>query len=1161
VVACRSCGFDNAAGIKFCGECGTRLDVPASPANRERKVVSVLFCDLVAFTAASDGADPEEIQARLSPYHARARAEIERFGGTVEKFIGDAVMAAFGAPTAHEDDPERAVRAGLALLRAVDELNVDQHLDLSVRVGIATGEAVVSTDARPERGEGMLAGDVVNTAARLQTAAPVGSVLVGQTTRDATRAVIEYDPHDPVTVKGKADPLAVWVAVRARGSVGEALADTTTPMVGRIEELGILQRAYTRAVRESSVQLVTIVAEPGLGKSRLVQAFGDWIDGRDELVTWRQGGCPSYGDAVTFAALGQIVKAQTGILDTDPSPLAIQKLTDTVHALVTGTDLAEQEPWLVARLAPLVGQPALEAPQVELFNAWRLFLETLATTSPLIVVVEDLHWADPALLDFLAHLLDEVVGVPLMIIATARPELFDKAATWGAGHRNSTTLSLVPLTDVETAQVVASLLGTKVLPADLHSALLATAAGNPLYTREYLNLVVGESGTTATTSPQAVADLAATLPGSVQAVIAARLDTLAAPAKRLLQAAAVVGHTFWVGAVAALCGLDELAISGTLHDLVRRDYLRRSRTSRVAGQSEYTFTHALIADVAYQQLPRQTRSDHHRVVGDWHTALAAKNGADGQAAVIAHHYHQAHDLLRASGGDPAVVAELAAKAATWHGRSARLALATDPAMARTHVEVALGLTSAGQPEHPDLLNLLGDICTIDGSATVADSAYQGAHDEYLAQGDPIAAALADVHRSDILTTLSRMTEAMEVSHEAVRVLEQHPAGPELLEGYVTSASRFFMQGLFRRAIDRADQALELAERIDTAPPHLIARALRVRGGARVWSAEEGAEQDLTAALELAQIHNLSALLINIYGQLSGLKCLAETAQAGIPYAQHALTLAQERGQRRLFISTCDDLANSLTVAGRIDEAIALLQTADPVLSEIDVPSEAAGLLQTRSWLLLIRGDFEQAAELIAGALPALRGGQPSPVASALLIAIGCASTGAPLDVNDLTAELVTTLQDPQTDPDVVTELPGLARVLCVAGHRGLVNRIIEHTPTGMRLYDNDVLAARAVLAESDGDPGRALQLYLEAARAWADYGCPLEQAQAHLGAARCLAAIGEPARGALLAARDLLREIGARLLLCETEAMLDQAGTQEATIGDGRPASEPQDAR
>ena len=321
-MVCPSCGFGNAIGVRFCGGCGAGLAAAAPVGGRERKTVSVLFCDLVGFTAASDGADPEDVQAALSPYHARARVEIERFGGTVEKFIGDAVMAAFGAPVVHEDDPERAVRAGLRLLDAVEELN-DQHgLDLAVRIGVATGEAVVSTGASAERGEGMLAGDVVNTAARLQTSAPVGSVVVGVATWRATRAVIDYRPLEPAVVKGKADPLPVWAALGARSRVGEATASTATPLVGRIDEQEVLQRTFTRCVREASVQLVTIVAEPGVGKSRLVQEFSDWVDQREELITWRQGRCLPYGDGITFWALGQLVKAQAGIclLYTSPSP-------------------------------------------------------------------------------------------------------------------------------------------------------------------------------------------------------------------------------------------------------------------------------------------------------------------------------------------------------------------------------------------------------------------------------------------------------------------------------------------------------------------------------------------------------------------------------------------------------------------------------------------------------------------------------------------------------------------------------------------------------------------------------------------------------------------------------------------------------------------------
>ncbi len=1144
---CQSCGFENPVGIKFCGECGTRLAAAAPAGGRERKVVSVLFCDLVGFTAASDGADPEEVQAALSPYHARARVEIERFGGTVEKFIGDAVMAAFGAPVVHEDDPERAVRAGLALLDAVDDLNRAHGLDLAVRVGVATGEAVVSTGARPERGEGMLAGDVVNTAARLQTAARVGAVLVGRSTREATRAAIEYEPRDPVTVKGKADPLEVWVAVRARGFVGEALTETSRPMVGRDDEFSALQRAFTRAVREDSVQLVTIVAEPGLGKSRLVQAFSDWIDNREELVTWRQGRCPSYGDAVTYAALGQIVKAQTGILDSDAADAATGKLTDTVHALVDMTDLAGQESWLIARLAPLVGLPATETPQEELFTAWRRFLETLATTGPLILVVEDLHWADPAMLGFLNHLLDWVVGVPLVIIATTRPELYDTAQDWGFGHRNSHTITLSPLSDVENAQLVTSLLGTVVLPADLHAALLVKSAGNPLYTREYLNMLTDQTGRTAP-DPDTVAGLADTLPGSVQAVIAARLDTLPAEYKQLLQAAAVVGHTFWAGAVAALTGTDLAAVSTRLHDLVRRDYLRPSRSSSIAGQPEYTFNHALIADVAYHQLPRAVRAGHHRQAGDWHAALTtgSDGSSGGQAAVVAHHYTHAHTLTAAASGPPSVVEEVAALAADWQTRAAREAQPVDLTAAETHTRAALDLTLTGHPTRPELLMLLGEILAHAGRAGDADNALIQAHDEAAGVGNPVAAALADVHRSATLETLARLDEGKALLQHAVSVLERQPPGTELLDAYIALARSSSMEGHFREAIDRASQALDLAERLDNSPARLVAEASEVRGIARIWAGDPTGETDVMEALDLARTHNLTSTLIQALNDIGLLKWMSESVEAAIPFLEQVVQRSADAGLKTACLLGSANLAEALTTAGRIDDALAECEKASRLLPMTDSPRHAAFVELSWSSVLAIRGDFDEAQAHVGSALPLARTGEPSTLVDVLLVAIDCAEANQDHDaVCTLINELVTTLENPEfdenpdIDADLIQTLPRLARRLIPAGHPETITRIIGHAPAGMLFSDNNVLAARAILAEAEGRHAQGVDLYTQAAAAWATYGYPLEQAQALRGAARCCLALELPARDTLLEAHVILTQLRAAPLLSRTASLLN----------------------
>ena len=366
----------------------------------------MLFCDLVGFTAASDAADPEDVRARIRPYHQRLRQEIERYGGTVEKFVGDAVMAVFGAPVAHEDDAERAVRAGLRILEAIEELNeADPALSLQVRIGIDTGEAVVALGARPEQGEGIVTGDVVNTASRLQGAAPVDGVAVSERTYRQTERIFDYEPLAPVAVKGKAEALALWRPLRARARFGTDVTRThSTPLVGRELEKPLLVGTFERAAQQRSCQLVTIVGEPGVGKSRLCAELFAYIEDREGLVRWRQGRCLPYGEGIAFWALGEIVKAEAGILESDSPQAAAAKLERALPE--HDPDL----PWLRARLAPLVGAVAEPAAQEESFAAWRRFCEWLAADGPAVLVFEDLHWADPALLSFLEHLADWAQG-------------------------------------------------------------------------------------------------------------------------------------------------------------------------------------------------------------------------------------------------------------------------------------------------------------------------------------------------------------------------------------------------------------------------------------------------------------------------------------------------------------------------------------------------------------------------------------------------------------------------------------------------------------------------------------------------------------------------------------------------------------------------------
>ena len=651
---CAACGNENPDGAKFCNECGAALRLlAAAPALEERKVVSVLFCDLVGFTAASERQDPEDVRARIRPYHARLKREIERYGGTVEKFVGDAVMAVFGAPAAHEDDAERAVRVGLRILQAIGELNeADPWLGLQVRIGINTGEVVVALGARPEQGEGIVTGDVVNTAARIQGVAPVDGMAVSEPTYRATSRLFDYEPLAPISVKGKAEPLVLWRATASRARFGaDIIRRYETPFVGRELERALLIGTFERAAQQGSVQRVTVIGEPGVGKSRLIGELLSYVDAKPDVTRWRQGRCLPYGEGIAFWALGEIVKAEAGILESDSAEVAADKL----ERIVSPDEL--ERPWLIERLAPLVGvEVPSPAERQELFTAWRRFLEGLATPNPTVLVFEDLHWADQSLLAFLEYLAEWSQGVPLLIVCAARRELYERRPEWGDGQRNAQTIDLSPLSEEETAELVSHLTRTAVLGPALGRAIVERAEGNPLYAEEFVRLVADRR------LEHADGPLEPTLPDSVHALIAARLDTLSPDRKALLQDAAVVGKVFWVGALHEIGGRDPEDTEVALHELVRRELVRPVRTSSMEDEREYSFWHQLVRDVAYSQIPRSERVRRHQVAAAW---IERKGGerVEDFAEVLAHHYLQALELAaalegaRTAGGDVAMLVE------------------------------------------------------------------------------------------------------------------------------------------------------------------------------------------------------------------------------------------------------------------------------------------------------------------------------------------------------------------------------------------------------------------------------------------------------------------------------------------------------------------------
>ncbi len=1124
---CAACGEENLDRAKFCLECGAALAVAERRmVAEERKVVTVVFCDLVSFTSRSEVLDPEDVRAFLLPYYEVLMSEIKRHGGTIDKFLGDGVMAVFGAPTAYEDDPERAVRMALRVLERVGELDLDLH----VRIGVNTGEVMVAIDAL-ERGDA-ITGDAANTAARLQGVAPVDGVAVGLSTYEATKVVFDYQELESATLKGKAEPVRVFQPTAPRARFGTDLTRThASPFVGREVDLAILKGIFEKAVASESVQLVSVVGEPGLGKSRIVAELFGYIDDRPQSVVWRQGRCLPYGEGITFWALGEIVKAHAGILESDDPATATAKLEVVLPE-------GEERAWFRQRLLPLLGiEASSSAGREELFTAWRRWLELIAEADPTVLVFEDLHWADDAMLSFLEHLADRAEGVPLLLVGTTRPELYEQHPNFGSHLRNTTSVNLAPLSAEETARLVAALLDASVIPAELQQPILDRAGGNPLYAEEFVRLLKDKDLLVRKGSSWQLREGAEVpFPDSVRALIAARLDTLTPEAKSLLADAAVVGKVFWAGAVAEMGGRDPDMVIDMLRELSRKELVRPARRSSMQGEAEYAFWHILTRDVAYNQLPRASRAARHTTAAAWIEAQAPDRAED-HADVLAYHYATALDLTHATGQtDHAETLE--APARRFLTLAGQRALGLDTAAAITNLERALILTAKDHPDRAVVLVSFAEAVFHAGRPSEAKDPLEEAIPALHARGDLLTQSHAMILLGHVFFRLADPRSAG-LPEQALALLEPLPPGPALVEALAEMASVEAIRGRQAAATSLADRALTLADELGLGRP---ARALGSRGLARSSLGDAGGLDDMREAIrlataagqgrEVALLHN--NLGLNLWG-FEGPRAALVELRTGIAYGA-------ARGLTEIADGTTASTLSSLLDVGQLDEALALADTLSGPLNDDQLTLAEVRSVEAR--IHALRGEATQTAHYLdwLETVTSHLGSAESLALGVGVSAIAHTALGNPTRAATLLRELAATPAS-RDNPYYAALLPSLVRTAITIGQPNIAESLTSDHRLRMPYAHHAQVAAIAARAEAIGDHQAAADGYADAATRWEQFGVIPEHAYALQGHGRSLINLGHPSAATpiLQHARDLFAHLGAAPALAETDTLLQQA--------------------
>ena len=931
--------------------------VPPSAPAEERRQVTVLFADLSGYTAVAESMDPEAVKSIVERCLRRLGEEVTHHGGTVDKYIGDNVMALFGAPVAHEDDAERAVRAALGMQAAMEEINAEARasydVSFALRVGLNTGEVLAGAmgDAYT------VTGDTVNVAARLQAAGQPGTVTVGERTVRATEDAVDYRSMGALELKGKSEPVPAWEAVglRAAQPAGRAPSHRESPLVGRDDELDLLESIYTRVTRERRPHLVTVIGSAGVGKSRLLRECEERLSTADPAPVVREGRCLPYGSSIVFWALGEVLRAECGIVDGDAAEVAWRKLAGHVEELLEqtpaeGGESAERKAALVGRLlgiaeAPDAGAAEAEDPQrvrESFFSAVRSIIEAMALRRPVILAFEDIHWADDGMLDLIEYLA-QWVRAPLVILCLARDELLERRQSWGGGRRSASSIFLEPLSADETRDLIAAL-----LPDADEAALLPVVAeragGNPFFVEEMVRLLAQEGGQDE-----------AELPNTVQALLAARLDSLEPFERRLVQQAAVVGRTFWEDALESIAAEEGQDLRSALAALEQKDIVVPGTGSSLAGEPELAFKHVLIRDVAYGMLPKSVRARKHFEVGGF-IEQRAGDRSDEVVALLAEHYGRAAALAGESRLPAPEQGPIQAKALHFleAAGDAAAAFFSNPE-AFAHYQAARELGHAAEDGAEALARIgekQGDVALRLGRVDPAIDVWSESLDYHRGRED--LARVADLHRKigAGLWHRGERKQAIEHHQKGINLLKDGPPCVELVRLYEEAAWLYMQTGDNMLAIYAAEKSLRLAERLGETRAASRAHGIFGRVFGRIGDSAK-ARENLERSVELARGSDESETILALLALGHHLEVFeADYAAAREAYSD-ALTQAEQVGDVPAQVELQSALAQLAVYRAdweavtEASDAAASLSEREGLVGKLCLPYALRGLLHWR----------------------------------------------------------------------------------------------------------------------------------------------------------------------------------------------------------------------